>query len=323
MATAGNNLTFSGAGNVGIGSASPTQKLVVGGSVFASGEGTGFLTDSQPNARVGLIKYGSREGGIWRTSGQDFEIGRVDAGVTALPGTPSAWTTDLYVGGDGSVGIGNTGPTNRLDVSGTFRSLMTNGSFRTNDFGAIGGIATVLLGTWDGFNGNGPQVRMQGAGTGFIDIGQNGSGDFVVEGNDAARLTVQNGGNVGIGTSTPSSTLQVNGSLAVKVTTGLAGNSAGTLLGDAGYVGLSPAAGADYYLLPRAQDVPGRLYYLRNNSGNAPAYISVSASGGGIFDGASNAPANNNVYQLNATGSTKTITVISDGTNWTFIRTAP
>ncbi len=98
-------------GNVGIGTTTPGQKLEVAGNIFANGEGTGFLTDNQANARVGLLKYGGREGGIWRTSAQDFEIGRVDAGVTALPGSPTTWTTDLYVGSTGQVGIGTSGPT--------------------------------------------------------------------------------------------------------------------------------------------------------------------------------------------------------------------
>ncbi len=114
-------LTVSSSGNVGIGTTSPTQRLEVAGSVFASGEGTGFLTDAQA-PRVGLLKYNGREGGIWRTSSQDFEIGRVSgangATIAALPDAPTTFTTDLYVGGDGKVGLGTGTPAATLDVNG-------------------------------------------------------------------------------------------------------------------------------------------------------------------------------------------------------------
>jgi len=112
-------------GNVGIGTSSPGQKLEVNGSVYANGEGSGFLVDNGASARVGLLKYGGREGGIWRTNSQDFEIGRVDAGVTALPGSPATWTTDLYVGSTGNVGIGTTAPAYPLDVQSTVSNTFT------------------------------------------------------------------------------------------------------------------------------------------------------------------------------------------------------
>ena len=98
--------------NVGVGTTTPGQKLEVAGSVYTNGEGTGFLTDAGSIARVGLLNYAGREGGIWRTSSQDFEIGRVDA--TALPGSPTTFITDLYVGGDGRIGVGTPTPYSQL-----------------------------------------------------------------------------------------------------------------------------------------------------------------------------------------------------------------
>jgi hypothetical protein len=76
-----------------------------------------------------------------------------------------------------------------------------------NNFGAGGG--TRLVAGLNSTGGVGPQLRLTGAGAGFIDIGQNGAGDFVVEGNDNPRLVVQNTGNVGVGTSTPQHPLSV------------------------------------------------------------------------------------------------------------------
>ena len=111
------NLTTTG--KLGLGTMNaPTEKLQIdGGSIFINGENTGLIVDATGAKRVGFIKYASREAGIWRASAQDFEIGRVDASVNALPGSPNAFTTDLYIQGDGKVGINTTNPGSRLTVS--------------------------------------------------------------------------------------------------------------------------------------------------------------------------------------------------------------
>ncbi|MFI5218802.1 MAG: hypothetical protein ACHQNT_04875 [Bacteroidia bacterium] len=108
-------------GRIGIGTITPSEKLqVTDGSIYLQGENQGLIVDAQSDKRVGLIKYSGREAGIWRTSSQDFEIGRVN--VSALPGTPSSFTTDLYIDGNGKVGIGTTPP-----ASGNYFLFVTGG----------------------------------------------------------------------------------------------------------------------------------------------------------------------------------------------------
>ncbi|GAB3867411.1 hypothetical protein GCM10028824_09750 [Hymenobacter segetis] len=132
------------------------------------------------------------------------------------------------------------------------------------------------------------------------------------------NLAITGTGSVGIGTSSaPTSTLQVAGTVAVGVVNGLAGSGAGTPLGNAGYVGLSPVNGADFYRLPDATSCPGRIYYVRNNSTSNIAYLSTS--GGAIFEGGTTAAAGL-PYFMQTSGLTKTITAISDGTNWTLLK---
>jgi hypothetical protein len=132
-------------GNVGIGTNDPKAKLQIeGGSLHIKGEKTGLIVDNQDTGRVGFIKYEGREAGIWRLSAQRFEIGRVDSKFTALPGTPTGWTSDLYIGSDGRVGIGKTTDLDeKLNVDG---SIKASGSIKVNGDVISRGTNTILSG---------------------------------------------------------------------------------------------------------------------------------------------------------------------------------
>jgi hypothetical protein len=54
-----------------------------------------------------------------------------------------------------------------------------------------------------------PQMRFEGIGNSFIDIGQDNNGSFVIEGGDNSRMVVTNAGKVGIGTDDPDSQLEI------------------------------------------------------------------------------------------------------------------
>ncbi|MBK7681641.1 MAG: hypothetical protein IPJ26_03780 [Bacteroidetes bacterium] len=98
------------AGNIGIGTESPSEKLQVNGSILINGEDKGLIVDEGSNRRVGFMKYTGREAGIWRVPNQKFEIGRVNNTLQ----TPSGFTTDLVIDGDGKVGIGVVPTANSL-----------------------------------------------------------------------------------------------------------------------------------------------------------------------------------------------------------------
>lgn len=55
-----------------------------------------------------------------------------------------------------------------------------------------------------------PQMRFEGIGSGWLDIGQDSNGSFVVEGDDVSRFVVQNTGKVGVGVQSPAAQLEVS-----------------------------------------------------------------------------------------------------------------
>jgi len=126
---------------------------------------------------------------------------------------------------------------------------------------------------------------------------------------------------VGINTTTPLSTLDLNGNLSLKtigIPTPLLGGPAmaATAINDGVYLSLTPIAGNTEFYLPNAVSVPGRIYILRNisNSINATLYT----AGGQFFAKDSNT-ATPAPLTMPANALLKTVIVISDGANWTYI----
>jgi hypothetical protein len=166
------------AGRVGIGTTSPSEKLhIKSGIVYIDGEGSGLIIDSS-DKRVGFMKYSGREAGIWRSGSQDFEIGRVTAGTLQ---NPVSYSIDLYVANDGNVGIGTTSPNAKLEVNGNIY-ITSNTNF-------------LLFGTNSAVN---PYI--QGASDNSLYIGNN----------NTSRIFISGSGNVGIGTTSPSSLLSLS-----------------------------------------------------------------------------------------------------------------
>ena len=137
---------------------------------------------------------------------------------------------------------------------------------------------------------------------------------------------------VGIGTTSPQSTLDINGNVSFKVVSlnGGPGGSA-TVIDDGYYISLTPTSGSVEFILPDATLFPGRAYILRNISNTETAVIytfgSNPAPSGGVefFPGDSRTSlgAQIPVNMLpDASGSggarTKTLMYISDGSNWTY-----
>ena len=123
---------------------------------------------------------------------------------------------------------------------------------------------------------------------------------------------------VGINTTTPMSMLDVNGNLSVKVVN-LIGNGSGTsgsaiLIDDGVYLSINPTATDDKFQLPNPVLYPGRIYFIRNINNSITAQLTTTT---GLLFPKNSTTGSSNIFMFE--GNLRTITVISDGVNWTYI----
>lgn len=121
-----------------------------------------------------------------------------------------------------------------------------------------------------------------------------------------SRLLIKPGGNVGIATTAPHSTLHVNGSLALK-RTATSGNY--TILSTDYYIGVTNTAAPRTISLPSAAGITGRVYVIKDESGGASLStpITIIPSGSQTIDGSAAITINSTYGKLS---------LISDGNNW-------
>lgn len=193
-------LRITNSGNIGIGTANPGALLDINGQIKINGgsPGAGKVLTSDA---AGLATWGTLSSGLPAgTSGQTL---RYDG---------ANWVANDIIYNNGvNVGIGTTGPTEKLHVEGDtlidiysgvgtqgglfFREGFTNANkynlaILTEDFGGGGSMDALSISAFDGIR-------------------------FVTGTNDATgeRVRITNSGNVGIGTANPQQKLEINGAL--------------------------------------------------------------------------------------------------------------
>jgi hypothetical protein len=228
-----NVLTLVDNGNVGINCNSPQRALDVtgSGSFYNSGEA---LRCQYGNAVFRVRCDGSAYGGVYMngyvTVGQAGTDNNTIFFTVPSDGNQSAW----YSNGSGGFGIGTTSPAYKLDVNGTGRYI-ANGTVSTSSWAGCNGTDTlaVMTNAATGVNSNGvasilfgnstaanfPYGRIatidQQVGTGAYASAMvfqtNGGGLSLAE-----RMRIHSNGNVGINTTTPATTLDVNGGVTIR-----------------------------------------------------------------------------------------------------------
>jgi len=175
----------------------------------------------------------------------------------------------LYVDAVNSkVGIGTTSPSRKLQVIGTdgvakfyYNSSFTNAQYSVLDIG--------MMTSGTAANGFGPKITFRMGGNGYdgyaagtIGTVRNGADsthnmNFATSslGSMATRMTITSGGLVGIGTTNPGATLEVNGS------------AIGVKIHSAQSIGLQVSGGANGLDIARFQNVAGSTRVTINNNG--------------------------------------------------------
>lgn len=201
-ATSGNDINNTNSGNVGIGTSAPLAKIQI---VTPSYTDTPIYNWDNHFLVVGAD---ASAGGISLSYNQSTNTGYL---MSLSPNV--AWRNTVINPFAGNVGIGVTAPGARLEVD---ANAITNTGIRvknTYSAGAFTGIEYAdnsgSVKAFSGFQPSTGEFRVNNVATGgYISFMLNGS----------SKMQVANNGNVGIGTTTPSKTLDVAGEMNVSGT---------------------------------------------------------------------------------------------------------
>ena len=221
-------LTGNYAGNVGIGTTSPVAKLYIN----TTGTGDNLDINRDSTSSNGFVKFITGSNNEWilgerNTIDSNFHLYNYGLGADAL----------VVLNGSGNVGIGTTSPTANLEVSSNVNSsgdtLYVHNTNSGTGASARFDLASdnpgnkeltfmvnsqAASGTSFGINNAQLSTIFDNANTAYtsgLAVGVGTNKPFYLVQNGVPALTINNSGNVGIGTTSPAQKLSVNGNLRI------------------------------------------------------------------------------------------------------------
>ena len=213
LADAGGQLVITDSGNVGIGTTSPDSLLTVSGSSLQNSNNAGIELSNSHNAQTVLL--------IENTTSRKYEVA-VGGSANSI-GNGSFYIYDgtagaarLVIDSSGNVGIGTNSPGRKLtvtgDASGDANNLLLSNENDTNGDSASIGFSMLSNNTYVKSGIFFERTTTQGRGSLHLAVNNEVNGNNVTKSD--AKLTINNVGNVGIGTTSPTvNKLQVEGSI--------------------------------------------------------------------------------------------------------------
>ena len=194
-------------GSVGIGTTSPTRTLDVNGEIGVKGE----MVISSSSGFLDIGQY-------LATS--------VSKGLKFYADETLAMTIDT----DTNVGIGTSAPSSKLDVNGTVSISNTGTSSTLNLKSSSAAPGGNYIHAKKSDNSNQWVLGSNSASTDRVVLKQYNDADIIFQNNNGDAMTINSNSYVGIGTTNPQATLDVNGVIAMKGTEQLLwDNNNGTL----------------------------------------------------------------------------------------------
>ncbi|MBM4254036.1 MAG: tail fiber domain-containing protein, partial [Deltaproteobacteria bacterium] len=300
-------------GDLGVGTAAPTQKLDVNGNINVASDARIYMGTTSL-AAPGLNSTGQRiqlYGSSGTVTGSDYSLGIENGHMWFNSGGGFKWYSqtgfDMVLDNTGKLGIGTSAPATALEVNGVVKSKA--GGFQFPD----GTIITTAPGTGTVTN------QVSSADINFAaDTANSGNPNYNISFSTrgAQRMVVANSGGIGIGTASPASTLDVRGGVAVGDYAGVNSAPFNTLIVSGG-LGVGTSAPTSFVHtndnLSKTTNHTGILFNVANTSSTPSVRkVGLDLQSTGVWNGVSSV---NTGLNVNASGGSVNYAAVFSGGN--------